>query len=369
MKRILCIVSAMNAGGAETFLMKLYRKIDKTKYQMDFCVTVNERGVYDDEIESMGGKIFRITKKSENIKKFKSELYNVIKENEYKYVLRITSSAMGFMDLKVAKSAGAEVLAARSSNSSDGGSIKSSIAHILGRILYGRYVDVKIAPSDLAAEYTFGKRAYKNGKVAILNNAVDLDVFHFDEKGRRNIRNEFNISPHTKVIGHIGRFSAQKNHEFLIDVFKDITLLNPDTILLLVGVGESEKKVKQKVSYMGLSDKVIFAGLRTDIPQILCAMDVFLFPSFYEGMPNTVIEAQATALPCVISDRITKQANILGTAKYLPLESSVSVWAKETLNSAECKRYNTRENFIKSGYEINKVTEKFLKLIFNEREG
>ena len=155
MKRLLCIISAMNTGGAETFLMKLYRKLDISKYQMDFCVNLKEEGFYDKEIIKRGGKIFYVPPKSNGIIKFNKGLRRIISENSYQYVMRVTSNTMGFMDLAIAKKAGAKVCIARSSNSSDGNSIKTKLAHKFGQILFEKYIDVKIAPSDLAAKYTF----------------------------------------------------------------------------------------------------------------------------------------------------------------------------------------------------------------------
>lgn len=153
MKRLLCIISAMNTGGAETFLMKLYRKLDRTKFQMDFCVNAPEKGFYDEEIASMGGRIYRIPCKSSDLPGFRRQLTNVVRENRYDYVLRITASGAGLMDLKLAKKAGASVCVARSSNSGSDGGLKSFLAHRIGRLLYSRYIDVRIAPSDLAAIY------------------------------------------------------------------------------------------------------------------------------------------------------------------------------------------------------------------------
>ena len=153
MKRLLCIISAMNTGGAETFLMKLYRKLDRTKFQMDFCVNAPEKGFYDEEIASMDGRIYRIPCKSSDLSGFRQQLTNVVRENRYDYVLRITASGAGLMDLKLAKKAGASVCVARSSNSGSDGGLKSFLAHRIGRLLYSRYIDVRIAPSDLAAIY------------------------------------------------------------------------------------------------------------------------------------------------------------------------------------------------------------------------
>ena len=364
MKRVLCLLSGMNAGGAETFLMKMYRAIDKSEYQMDFCINVKEKCFYEDEILSMGGKIYRIPSKSENLKEFKKQLTAIVKENEYKYVLRITSNAMGFMDLKIAKKAGASVCCARSSNASDGGSIKSQVVHRLGRMLYGGYVDVKIAPSDLAAKYTFGKKSYENECVKILHNGVDLDVFKYYPEERRNIRDEFSIASDVKLIGHVGRFDEQKNHMFLLDVFQKIHQKDSNTKLMLVGKGALEEKIRNRAKELGVYDSVIFTGVRSDVPQILSAMDVFVLPSFYEGMPNTIIESQATGLPCVIADTITKEANITGLVEYLPLGNS-DAWAEKALSIINTERVDTKDSFVLNRYDIKSVVEDFSRSIFD----
>ena len=362
-KRLLCIIGNMNAGGAETFLMKMYRSIDRSNYQMDFCITEQNECFYESEIKELGGKIYRIPAKSQSIKLFKNGLSDCVKSGNYKYVLRITSSAMGFMDLKIAKKAGVEICSARSSNSNDGKSIKATVAHVLGKLLYGKYVDVKIAPSDLAAKYTFGKKAYRCGDIHILHNALDLNVYQFDGQAKHMIRKEFSIGDNVKIIGHVGRFMLQKNHIFLLKVFNEIHKQNRNTVLMLVGKGELEDKIKE----LNLENSVIFTGVRSDIPALLSAMDVFVFPSFYEGMPNTVIESQATGLPCLIADTITKEANVTGLVRYMPL-SNPEGWAKEALNMVSDTRMQTKEIMIEKGYDIDRVSKEFVRLVFGEKE-
>lgn len=363
MKRLLCVLSSLNAGGAESYLMKLYRTIDRSKYQMDFCINVNEKCFYEDEVNRLGGKIFRIPYKSASLKGFKKGLHRVVHDNKYEFVLRVTSNAMGLMDLKIAKKAGARICSARSSNSSDGNGIKALTAHMLGRVLYGRYADVKIAPSGPAAEYTFGRRAYKNGSVKILHNAVDLKKFYFDSEAAIDIRKEFNVEK-AKIIGHVGRFSEQKNHFFLLKVFSEIHNINPDTVLMLVGQGELEKEIRRNAEEMGLSDHIIFTGVRSDIAKILSAMDVFVFPSLYEGMPNTVIEAQATGLPCLISDTVTEEADITGLVRYMSLNCSEKEWAETALQMINMERKDTKKFFIDNKYDIESAAWEFINLVF-----
>ena len=366
MKRLLCILSNMNAGGAETFLMKIYRRLDRSNYQMDFCINVPEKCFYEDEILALGGKLYRIPSKSENRKEFSRQLRNVVENNGYDYVLRITSSAMGFWDLKIAKDAGAKVCAARSSNSTDGLGWKVWLAHRLGRALYGKYVDVKFAPSDLAAKYTFGDWAYQNGAVSILHNAVDLDVFQFHAADRANIREEFGIEEDTLLVGHVGRFNTQKNHGYLLQIFAEIAKRREKCRLLLVGNGILEEQIREQAEVLGILEKIIFAGVRSDIPKVLSAMDVFVFPSLYEGMPNTVVEAQATGLPCVITDTITREANITGLVQYLSLTDAPAVWAEAALAAASGKRKDTKHDFLENKYDIQSTVGQFVHLCFQE---
>lgn len=363
MKRLLCILSGMNAGGAETFLMKVYRNIDRTEYQMDFCINSVECCFYEKEILNMGGKIYRIPPKSKDLVAFRRELFAIVKDNGYQFVLRVSSNALGFMDLKLAKLAGASVCSARSSNASDGGGWKTEMLNRIGRILYAQYVDVRIAPSDLAAKYTFGERAYNCGEINIIHNGLDLDYFRYYPEKRLEVRKEFKVDSDTKLIGHVGRFEKQKNHEFLLEVFKKIHEQDINSKLLLVGQGALENSIKEKVSRMGLINSVIFAGVRTDIPELLSAIDVFVFPSLYEGMPNTVIEAQATGLPCVVADTITKEANVTGLVEYLPLGDS-EMWAECAINAINNERADTKYCMISKGYDIDSVVARFVSCIY-----
>ena len=356
----------MNTGGAETFLMKLYRKIDRTKYQMDFGVFTEEDGFYDDEIKSLGGRIHHLVPKTKNFSLYKKCLYDLVKREQYKYVMRITSNAAGFYDLKIAKEAGAKVCIARSSNSSDGESFKVKIINYFSRLLYVKYVDVKIAPSDLAAEYTFGKNVISNGEVHYLNNGLDLSIYHFSDEKRRRIREKFNLEDKF-VVGHVGRFSRQKNHEFLLDIFHALKKKRQNAVLLLVGNGELKKNIEDRANALGIADSIIFAGVRSDVPDLLSAMDVFVFPSFYEGMPNTVIEAQSTGLPCVIADTITREAGVTDCVRFKSLHDSAESWADKTLSlfdKDKADRSFYSDEMKNAGYDIDSCVKQFVKLTF-----
>lgn len=349
----------MNRGGAETFLMKIDRSLDHSKYQMDFCINVKEKCAYEDEIISLGGKIFRIPMKTESAVKFKKGLYSVIKDNHYKNVLRITSNAAGFWDLKIAKEAGAKHTIARSSNASDGGQIKSLLPHKIGQMLWMKYVDTMIAPSDLAAKYTFGEKNYKDGRVYKLNNGLDLNAYRFDIEKRKMIRMKYNIPKDATVLGHVGRFAKQKNHTFLIQVFASYIQKHPDAYLMLIGDGDLRADIERQVANFGLTERTIFVGQTDEISAYLAAMDVFVFPSLYEGMPNTVIEAQASGLPCVISNTITKEANVTGNVSYLAIDQAER-WG-DFIAEINLER---RKNVEMSAYDIKEVVKRFIELCY-----
>lgn len=361
MKKILCIAASMDTGGAETFLMKIFRGINKEEWHMDFCVTKQERGFYDDEIEENGGKIFRITQKTDSLKKFKKELSEVIKKNGYDVVFRSGASCFTALDLWVAKKCGVKVRVLRSSNAGTMQGRVQQLINVFCRKILTSVANVKMAPSMLAAEYTFGKKtAHKS--VCILKNGLDIQRYVFNEDVRIAVRRELGIEDKF-VVGHVGRFSAQKNHRFLIDVFYSFQK-QKNSVLLLLGTGEEEEKIKEKAKELGIEDKVFFMGVKSNVVDYLMAMDTLLFPSLFEGMPNVVIEAQTTGLPCLISDTITKEVLISDCVKMLSLAEPKEIWSDELLKM-NCS--NDRKVYAKkmqqAGYEMREVIERFCKEI------
>lgn len=357
MNRILCIVGSMDMGGAETFLMKIYRCLNKKEYQMDFCVSKKKEGVYDNEIISLGGKIYHITPKTKNPFKNFNAIKRIVEKNNYKVVFRISQHSLSALELFAAKLGGAKKLIYRSSNSNSGGGKLNLLAHYIFRPVANRISNVKIAPSKEAAIFMFGKRYVKLNRVLILNNGLDYNMFKFNEEFRKSIRKELNIKPATTVIGHVGRFNFQKNHKFLIDIFEKYQKINNDSVLLLVGIGELENEIKKYVNIKNITSKVIFLGLRKDTYKIYSALDYFIFPSLFEGMPNTVIEAQANGLPCIISDTISKDVKILNSLRFISLDKSPDFWANNIEKT--CREKNVK-NIIEKDYDIKKITEKFI---------
>ena len=362
-QRLLCIVSNMDAGGAETFLMKIYRQLDRTRYQMDFAVSGDGRGYYEDEIEQLGGKVYHITRKTKDFGSYRRELAAAVRDDGCPCVLRIGSDALSAIDLWVAKGAGSRRLAMRSSNASDG---KGGLGMLLQRALrrpLTSVADVKIAPSDLAAEYTFGPKAVRRGEVRYLHNALDLDAYAFSAERRVAVRAELEIDGDALVVGHVGRFAPQKNHDFLIEAFVGLLRARPDARLVLVGKGELEGEVRTKAAALGVLGSVVFTGVRPDVPALLSAFDVLALPSLYEGMPNVVIEAQAAGLPCAVSDMVTRQADVTGLVEFLSIDDT-TVWAKALASAARADRTDTKAMMAAAGYDIASEAKKFVELLY-----
>ncbi len=361
---MLCL-GAMNFGGAETFLMKLYRNIDRAKYQFDFCEPLIP-SYYDDEILSLGGKIHRIPLKTENFSEYKRGLQKIVSDEGYQYVFRMASTAVAFMDLKYVKEAGARKCVARSTNSKEK-SRSEEVLHRIGKIRYLKYVDLMLAPSRECGEHTFGKSNVRRGAVKILRNGLNVEQYQRDEDFRRTFRQENKLDD-SLVVGHVGRFQKQKNHLFLIDVFNEIRKIHQNAKLLLVG----EKKylyqqVANAVESYGLSKDVLFLGERRDVNRLYSAMDALVFPSLYEGLPNVVVEAQAAGLPCLISSSITNEVVDTPLVKQIPLIQSSKQWACATLDLVkELKGNEIDMSAFKEKYDVKRIANWFQEEVFEK---
>ena len=365
MKRLLCIVGSMNAGGAETFLMKVYRKLNRTMYQMDFAIGTPEEGFYDQEITELGGRIFHIAPKSEGLLKNFFEIKKLVKTEQYKYVFRTSQNSLSALELFAAKLGGAEKRIYRSSNSNITDSKREMIVHKMCFLMPKLFANVRFAPSTEAAEFVFGKRCIDKGRASIIHNGIDLNTFRFNAEDRNTVRKELDIEDRF-VVGHVGRFYVQKNHKKLVEIFYQIQKRIPNAILILVGQGELKKEIETQLIQLGLQDNVIFTGVRKDVSRLLSAMDVFVFPSLYEGMPNTVIEAQATGLPCVISNTITKEAKVTDIITYMGLEDDSAIWAEEAIKMSMLCQDRMHPNAVMKGqgYDIEDCVKQFVDAVF-----
>ena len=363
MIKLLCLVASMDTGGAETFLMKLFRTIDKKKLCMDFCVCSQNRGFYDDEIEKNEGIIYRITPKTSDFYLFCKELAWVLKENRYDCVMRIGASSFTAIDLWIARFCGVKCCILRSSNAGTLQGKKHDFFHKILRRALTSVADIKLAPSILAGQYTFGPKV-ANKKLILIKNGLDVKKYTYDPDKRERLRNEFGINDQM-ILGHIGRFNAQKNHKYLLEIFKEYRKYNSNSKLLLVGTGELKEEIVSIAKQYGIYDQIIFTGVRSDVSDLLMAMDVLVFPSLYEGMPNAVIEAQTTGLPCIISDTITLESKITDLVIIKSINISANEWEREIFfwDTSKIERKKYADIVKDQGYDINDVAYKFYEIL------
>lgn len=345
--RVLHIVTYMGCGGLETMLMNYYRNIDRSKVQFDFLTHRDFEAYYDAEIKSLGGKIFHLPKLNPFSNDYFNKLNQFFKEHtEYK-IVHSHLDCMAGIPLKYAKMNGVPVRIAHSHNSNQ---VKDS--KYLLKLLYKRNI-TKYATQLFACSHDAGNWMFGTDEFSVLNNAIDAQKYVCNTEIGLKMRNAFGIRDDELVVGHIGRFCEQKNHSFLIDIFSELVKINQNSKLLLVGEGELQDNIRNKVNKLGLSDKVIFAGLRDDVPQVLQAIDVFVLPSLFEGLGIVNIEAQAAGVHCLISDKVPIECKkTKDLVVQLSLESGAKYWAENILKYKNSQRINTFEEIKNSGFDI-----------------
>lgn len=356
MIRILQIVPNMQAGGLETWLMNQYRCIDRTKIQYDFLVHYKKKFFYDDEIYALGGRIYRCSvREDNNLLKYFFFLYHFFKSHpEYKVIHGHMPSFSVFY-MGIAKLCGIPVRINHSHNSSYNKTVKGYVEHFLTKFVKWN-ANYYFACSDLAGKYMYGKSDF-----TIIHNAVDIDRFRFNIDIRNEVRKDLGIESNF-VLGHIGRFTLQKNHTFLLDIFKDLLFVKKDAVLLLIGTGELEERIRSKAESIGVADHIIFTGLRKDTDRLYQAMDVFVLPSLYEGLPVVGIEAQASGVPLLVSDSVTTEVKLLPTTQFLPINSGTSCWVEALLNLKVSDRSNAYLKVSQEGYGIKEETNRIMKI-------
>ena len=326
--KVLQIIGSMDVGGAETMIMNIYRKIDRTQIQFDFLVSVEKECFYDKEIMQLGGNIHHTVAKSRNPVKFCIDLWNLIRQNKYAIVHVHASNAMAAIPAIVAALAGVKKRIVHSHNSSDN---CNRVLHLAMRPILNVIATDKFSCSDLASKWMFGRNL---DAVRTVNSPIDCLLFRHNADMREKMRSSLGLKTE-KTYVHVGRFSKQKNHSFLIDIFEEIYRKDSNSVLLLIGTGELQPEIEAKVAGLNLEASVRFMGIRADVYNVLQACDGFLFPSLHEGLPLTLIEAQAAGLRCYVSDVITKQVEITGLIEMTALTKTPEEWAEIVLSSIE----------------------------------
>lgn len=342
MRKVL-IISTVNFGydGITNVIMNYFRAIDKTNLRIDF-VTINPiHNNLKAEIEASNSKIFELPDRKQYLKAYRKELQQIIK-NHYDVIHVHGNSATMQIELLMAKQQGIPIRIAHCHNSTCSHKV---INQILKPFFNNTYTHA-IACSNLAGSWLFGKKRF-----LVLNNAIDLERFRYSQKSRDEYRRRYQLN-NKLVIGHIGHFTIQKNHMFLLDVFAAIHKIRNDTTLVLIGDGTLRNEIEEKVKQLDLQQDVILLGNREDVAQLLQAMDVFVLPSNWEGLGMVLIEAQAAGLPCFASTAIPQEAKVTQLLEFISLNESPEVWAETIVAAARIDREEQCE------YVLNKIREK-----------
>lgn len=352
--RILHIVYRLNRGGLESRIMDLYRNINRDKYQYDFYIESGMQGMYDEEVRQLGGRIYY----SQNVNKYNipnfKRFYCFLKEHsEYKMVHAYNQWAGWY--LKEAKKCGVPYRIANARTSIQTVSLKNIIKNIIKMNVH-KYATHKFAVSQKAANWLFGKCEKNIGDVKIWPNAIDTKKFAFSSSIREEVRNELGLRDNFVVI-HVGNIRFEKNHSFLMKVFAEIKSSIPSARLLLVGAGDFSALIQQ-MNELKLNEYVMFLGIRDDVPRLLQAGDVFIFPSLYEGFPGAVLEAEASGLKCLISDSITSDVRLSENVEMVSLDESPDVWRNKMEKIPAVNREEAWLYVKNSGYDIGDLVSK-----------
>lgn len=362
--RVAHIIGKWLGGGVESVVMNYYRHIDRTKIQFDFLCDEDSTNIPYEEIEQLGGRVILIPP-YQKVFKYQKELIRIFKENNYK-IVHSHINTLSVFPLRAAKKAGVKVRIAHSHSTTNKKEWKKNLLKQILRPFSKVYATDYMCCSELAGRWLFGDKAYDSGKVYLLNNAIDLDKFKYNESLRKEKRKELGISDDTLVIGHIGRFVAQKNHDYLIDIFNEVLKKNNNSILLLVGQGPLMEEIKNKVKELKLNDSVRFLGQRNDVNELYQAFDVFCLPSLYEGLPVVGVEAQASGLLCILSNAMTKETKVLDITKFISLNNTPKDWADSILDDVKkYKRIDTSKEMTSKNFNIKEEAKKLEKYYLN----
>jgi len=348
--RILHIVTYMGRGGLETLLMNCFRTIDRNQIQFDFLVHRDFRADYDDEIEALGGRIYRIPRLNPANPGYFRALYTFFKSHPEYRIVHSHLDCMSALPLSVAKQCGVPVRIAHSHSASQNKNWKYFLKRFYMKKIPGNATHFFACSSDAASWMFPGQQA------TIINNGIQVDSFRYQPDVRDHIRSELSLSG-CFVVGHTGRFAPEKNHSFLIDVFSHIHSKNPKSILMLIGTGDLEAQMRQKVASLSLQDSVLFLGSQSNVSGYLQAMDAYVMPSKYEGLSIAAVEAQASGLPCFFSDTIPAECKMTENVHYLSLNLPAEQWADAILEIDPKMRTTGHGAVRNAGFDISMTSE------------
>lgn len=349
--RIAQVMGKWLGGGVESVVMNYYRNIDRSAVQFDFICDSDSTDIPYDEIESLGGRVF-VVPPYQKVFAYRKALVKLFKENGYK-IVHSHLNTLSVFPLSAAKKAGIKIRIAHSHSTSNKKEFKRNVSKKILRPWTNLFATEYFCCSEVAGRWQFGDKKYDGGKVFLLRNAIDLEKFRFNEEKRKSKREELGIDEDTFVLGHIGRFMAQKNHKFLIDIFKSVHDKNANSILLLAGQGPLFNEVKEYADSMGLCESVKFLGQRSDVADLYQAFDVFVLPSLYEGLPVVIVEAQGTGLKCLTSDKVSYESKISSDLDFISLDD-IDLWTDRIFELRNYQRNDNFEECTNNGYNIKK---------------
>ncbi len=353
MTRMLHIVGSMSPSGIGNFIMNVYRNIDRTKVQFDFIVHEHRDVSFDDEIMALGGRLFYVTRKSVSPTRNFWEIYRVVKGGKYNIVFRHTDTATVAMDLLAARLGGAEIRIAHSHSTST----SNVQMHQMFQPMLNRKCTRRFACSEQAGKWLYGNKPYE-----VIINAICLEDFAFHEAVRERMRETEGLED-SLVVGHVGNLLPVKNHLFMLDIMSELVKKRPDSKMIFVGDGVVRGQIEEKIKALGLEGHVLLLGVRTDTAALLQAMDVFLFPSKYEGLPIAMVEAQCSGLPCLTSDAVSTDVDVTPLIVRLPLTESAGVWADRIIAMAQEKRTAPDYSaFTAKGFDIREMVKQYEEL-------
>jgi len=365
--KVLHVLTVFNRGGLETMLMNYYRNVDRNTFDFQYLVHRDE-GLYEQEILETGGKIHRMPPLSFSPSVFidyTKKLDELFKNNQFD-IIHVHNNSFGYFPLKYAKKHGVKVRIIHSHI--------SALRDDWKKVTFGRFLNSKIpkvattlyACGQDAGKWMFGKKSF-----TIIPNAIDTEKFSYNDLIRENVRNDVNLSEQ-KIYISVARFNPQKNLEFLVDVFAKIVEKQPNSHLIMVGEGDLRELIEKKIKDLHIEDKVSLLGARADVNELLQAADYFLFPSLFEGLPVSMIEAQASGIKCFISDGISNEVILIPElVTVLPLKENATWWAEKIINDSEYDRKNVSQIIKDKNYDIKSnakdLQKKYLKLLQNHK--
>ncbi len=367
--RVLQVGMTRNLGGIETYLIEQFRHLDKSKIDYDFVNITGEYSIcYEDEILASGSKIFKVVSRHKNPLLHYWQWFTILLQHKgvYDVIVLNTNSLEYVFPLVLGKVFDIPVRVIHSHNS--GFENKQGLARRLlvgmNKKLLSWSANLRFACSRLAGRWMFGDKPYH-----VIYNAIDIHKYDADDAVRAEMRQSFGLGEALTVL-HVGRFSYQKNHTFLLDIFKEIHRIHRDSVLLLVGDTTEETEylfeVKRKIREYGLEDSVRLLGRRDDVNRIMQAADVLVMPSFFEGLGIVGIEAQASDLPLLLSDTVPKEVGLLPSTQFISLEADLKVWAEAIVNSKQHNRQSRYEELKAAGYDIEHETKRVQQLLLGK---